>query len=207
MARHRRRTARKLAFDAGCLPAFRPPRCPVVAAAALRCPRPSAAGSADLPGPGAEPRPRRPSRRRARQRRAPRARCSTHSPATARQANHRRILTPEQRALVDRVSAYLSSVQTLVGNFVQVGPDGSRTAGPILHLRSPARSASNTTTPSPIELIADGSPWSCATASSQRRISIRCRRRRCAFCLPIGSTCCATPMWSRSMPTTSSSPW
>src|SRR3974390_2600709 len=39
------------------------------------------------------------------------------------------ILNADQRAIVDRVNAYLSGVQTLTGNFVQVGPDGSRTQG------------------------------------------------------------------------------
>jgi hypothetical protein len=34
-----------------------------------------------------------------------------------------------QKAQAARVSAYLSSLQTLVGNFVQVGPDGSKTKG------------------------------------------------------------------------------
>src|SRR6201991_1684566 len=34
-----------------------------------------------------------------------------------------------QHALVDRVSLYLSTIQTLVGNFVQVGPDGRKTEG------------------------------------------------------------------------------
>src|SRR5258706_14796120 len=32
-----------------------------------------------------------------------------------------------QKAQAARVSSYLSSLQTLVGNFVQVGPDGSKT--------------------------------------------------------------------------------
>ena len=32
--------------------------------------------------------------------------------------------TPAQRAQVDKVSAYLSSVQQMVGHFVQVAPDG-----------------------------------------------------------------------------------
>ena len=35
----------------------------------------------------------------------------------------------KQRALVERVSTYLSGLQTLVGDFVQVGPDGNRTEG------------------------------------------------------------------------------
>src|SRR5262249_8851809 len=34
-----------------------------------------------------------------------------------------------QDALVDRVSTYLSGMKTLVGDFVQVGPDGRRTEG------------------------------------------------------------------------------
>src|SRR6266508_4024545 len=34
-----------------------------------------------------------------------------------------------QKAQAARVSSYLSSLQTLVGNFVQVGPDGSKTKG------------------------------------------------------------------------------
>ena len=36
---------------------------------------------------------------------------------------------PAQRAQVDKVSAYLSSMQQLVGDFVQIGPDGSRVKG------------------------------------------------------------------------------
>ena len=35
----------------------------------------------------------------------------------------------KQRALLDKISGYLSSVQTLVGNFVQIGPDGRRVEG------------------------------------------------------------------------------
>src|SRR5258708_3226210 len=34
-----------------------------------------------------------------------------------------------QRALVDRVSTYLSSLQTLIGDFVQIGPDCGRSVG------------------------------------------------------------------------------
>src|SRR5215475_7275262 len=33
----------------------------------------------------------------------------------------------KQRRWLNRISKYLSNVQTLVGNFVQVGPDGGRT--------------------------------------------------------------------------------
>jgi outer membrane lipoprotein-sorting protein len=61
-----------------------------------------------------------------------------------------------QRALVDRVSAYLSSVQTMVGNFVQVGPDGSRTEG-TFYIQKPGKVRFEYNPPSPIDIIADGS--------------------------------------------------
>ena len=65
-------------------------------------------------------------------------------------------LTPEQRAIVERVNSYLSGVQTLTGNFVQVGPDGSRTQGGF-YIYKPGRVRFEYDNPSPIELIADGS--------------------------------------------------
>ena len=65
-------------------------------------------------------------------------------------------LTPEQRAIVERVNSYLSGVQTLTGNFVQVGPDGSRTQGDF-YIYKPGRVRFEYDDPSPIELIADGS--------------------------------------------------
>src|SRR5262249_28606702 len=61
-----------------------------------------------------------------------------------------------QRALIDRVNAYLGSLNTLVGNFVQVGPDGSRTEGKF-YLQKPGKVRFEYDPPSPIELIADGS--------------------------------------------------
>ena len=60
-----------------------------------------------------------------------------------------------QRALVDKVSAYLTGVRTMVGDFVQVGPDGSKTEGQ-LYLQKPGRVRFEYAPPSPIELIADG---------------------------------------------------
>jgi outer membrane lipoprotein-sorting protein len=65
-------------------------------------------------------------------------------------------LTPEQRAIVERVNNYLSGVQTLTGNFVQVGPDGGRTQGDF-YIYKPGRVRFEYDDPSPIELIADGS--------------------------------------------------
>jgi outer membrane lipoprotein-sorting protein len=64
-------------------------------------------------------------------------------------------LTNDQRAIVERVNSYLSGVQTLTGNFIQVGPDGSRTQGDFF-LSKPGRVRFEYDDPSPIELIADG---------------------------------------------------
>ena len=38
-------------------------------------------------------------------------------------------ITPEQRAVIDKVGGYLSNVHNLSGKFVQVGPDGRRVEG------------------------------------------------------------------------------
>jgi outer membrane lipoprotein-sorting protein len=60
-----------------------------------------------------------------------------------------------QRALIDRVNVYLMSVQNLVGDFVQVGPDGRRSEGKI-YLQKPGRVRFEYKPPSPIELVSDG---------------------------------------------------
>ncbi len=62
----------------------------------------------------------------------------------------------QQRALADRISGYLSGIRTLVGEFVQVGPDGSKTQGQF-YLQKPGRVRFEYDDPSPIQLIADGS--------------------------------------------------
>ena len=62
----------------------------------------------------------------------------------------------KQRAVLDRVSMYLSSVQTMVGNFVQVGPDGSRTEGDF-YIQKPGKVRFEYNPPTPIDIIADGS--------------------------------------------------
>jgi outer membrane lipoprotein-sorting protein len=61
-----------------------------------------------------------------------------------------------QRGLADRVSAYLSNVRQLHGNFVQVGPDGGKSEGEFF-LQKPGKVRFDYNPPSPIELIADGS--------------------------------------------------
>jgi outer membrane lipoprotein-sorting protein len=61
-----------------------------------------------------------------------------------------------QKAEAAKVSAYLSSLQTLVGNFVQVGPDGSKTTGDF-YIQKPGKVRFEYDPPSPIAIIADGS--------------------------------------------------
>jgi outer membrane lipoprotein-sorting protein len=61
-----------------------------------------------------------------------------------------------QKAQAARVSAYLSSLQTLVGNFVQVGPDGSKTKGDF-YIQKPGKVRFEYDEPSPIDIVADGS--------------------------------------------------
>ena len=63
--------------------------------------------------------------------------------------------TPGQRAQVDKISAYLSSMPQLVGNFVQVGPDGSRVRGEF-YMQKPGKIRFEYEPPSRIEIIADG---------------------------------------------------
>ncbi len=62
----------------------------------------------------------------------------------------------KQRKLLDKVSAYLSSVQTMVGNFVQIGPDGRRVEGTFA-IQKPGKVRFQYKPPSPIDIIADGS--------------------------------------------------
>jgi len=61
-----------------------------------------------------------------------------------------------QKAQAAKASAYLSSLQTLVGNFVQVGPDGSKTQGDF-YIQKPGKVRFEYDPPSPIDIVADGS--------------------------------------------------
>jgi outer membrane lipoprotein-sorting protein len=62
---------------------------------------------------------------------------------------------PTQRALASKVSNYLSSIQILTGNFVQIGPDGRRTIGQ-LFIQKPGKVRFEYDPPSPIDIVADG---------------------------------------------------
>jgi outer membrane lipoprotein-sorting protein len=61
-----------------------------------------------------------------------------------------------QKAQAAKVSAYLSSLQTLVGNFVQVAPDGSKSKGDF-YIQKPGKVRFDYEAPSPIDIVADGS--------------------------------------------------
>jgi len=64
-------------------------------------------------------------------------------------------MKPEQRAIIDKVSAYLSSVQNLSGQFVQVGPDGRRAEGQFFILK-PGKVRFDYDPPAKIDIVADG---------------------------------------------------
>ena len=61
-----------------------------------------------------------------------------------------------QKAQAAKVSSYLSSLQTLVGNFVQVGPDGSKTKGDFV-IQKPGKVRFEYDAPTQIAIVADGS--------------------------------------------------
>jgi len=60
-----------------------------------------------------------------------------------------------QRALVDKISTYLTGMRQAVGKFVQVGPDGRKTQGE-LFVQKPGKLRFEYDDPSPTQLIADG---------------------------------------------------
>ena len=91
----------------------------------------------------------------------PQASQSAHTPgffpfSDKGSSNQATAFDDKQRALLDRISMYLSSIQTMVGNFVQIGPDGGRTEG-TFYLQKPGRVRFEYNPPSPIDIIADGS--------------------------------------------------
>ena len=60
-----------------------------------------------------------------------------------------------QRAMLEKVNIYFNSVTSLVGKFVQVGPDGGKTEGQF-YMQKPGKIRFEYDPPSPIELISDG---------------------------------------------------
>ena len=78
---------------------------------------------------------------------------SSNSSGSSDQASN---FDAKQRSLLDRISMYLSSIQTMEGHFVQIGPDGGRTEGNF-YIQKPGRVRFAYDPPSPIDIIADGS--------------------------------------------------
>jgi outer membrane lipoprotein-sorting protein len=62
----------------------------------------------------------------------------------------------KQKAQAAKISTYLSSLQTLIGNFVQVGPDGTKTRGQFF-IQKPGKVRFEYESPNPIAIVADGS--------------------------------------------------
>ncbi|HET7678592.1 MAG TPA: outer-membrane lipoprotein carrier protein LolA [Xanthobacteraceae bacterium] len=77
------------------------------------------------------------------------------SGAKTRKPGETLALDENQRSLIDRVSLYLSTINTLVGDFVQVGPDGSKSAGQF-YISKPGRVRFEYNPPNPIDITADG---------------------------------------------------
>ena len=64
-------------------------------------------------------------------------------------------LDQNQRDLVNRFSLYLSSIQTLQGDFTQIAPDGSKSQGQFF-IQKPGRVRFEYNPPSPLDIVADG---------------------------------------------------
>ncbi len=64
--------------------------------------------------------------------------------------------TTEQKAAAGRLSAYLSALTFLSGNFVQVGPDGRRSTGDFF-IQKPGKVRFEYDPPSQVAMVADGS--------------------------------------------------
>jgi outer membrane lipoprotein-sorting protein len=60
-----------------------------------------------------------------------------------------------QKASAAKVSSYLSNLSNLSGNFVQVGPDGSKTTGDF-YIQKPGKVRFEYDAPTPIAMVSDG---------------------------------------------------
>jgi len=65
-------------------------------------------------------------------------------------------LEAKQRALVDKVSTYLTRVQVMSGDFAQIGPDGRQSKGQF-YVQKPGKVRFDYDQPSRIDIISDGS--------------------------------------------------
>ena len=86
-----------------------------------------------------------------------------------------------------KVSSYLSSLQTLVGNFVQVASDGSKTKGDF-YIQKPGKLGFEYEAPSPIAVIADGSSLAVRDQKLATQDIYPLSQTRCSCCR-IASIC------------------
>jgi outer membrane lipoprotein-sorting protein len=61
-----------------------------------------------------------------------------------------------QRAQAAKISSYLSGLSTLIGNFVQIAPNGNRTTGEF-YMQKPGKVRFAYDPPTPIDVVSDGS--------------------------------------------------
>jgi outer membrane lipoprotein-sorting protein len=112
-----------------------------------------AAPAENIPLP--QPAPKKPPGQSAAQPPRPPISITPNTTAAAPQPGQAFALDDNQRALVQKVSTYLSGMQTLVGDFVQVGPDGRRTEGQF-YIQKPGKVHFAYNPPSQIDVVADG---------------------------------------------------
>jgi outer membrane lipoprotein-sorting protein len=136
----------------------------LIAASLLGLAGPSAAQSVPIPKPAPKGRDSSPMSAMDAQRGAPLTTGATQSapPNPVIPDPHRNTPTSiftsfdaNQKAQAARVSATLSSLQSLVGNFVQVGPDGTKTTGDF-YIQKPGKMRFEYDAPNPIAIVADG---------------------------------------------------
>jgi outer membrane lipoprotein-sorting protein len=65
------------------------------------------------------------------------------------------VFDANQRAQVAKISSYLSGLSTLIGNFVQVAPNGNRTTGEFF-MQKPGKVRFAYDPPTPIDVVSDG---------------------------------------------------
>jgi outer membrane lipoprotein-sorting protein len=65
------------------------------------------------------------------------------------------VFDANQRAQVAKISTYLSGLSTLIGNFVQVAPNGNRTTGEF-YMQKPGKVRFAYDPPTPIDVVSDG---------------------------------------------------
>ncbi len=85
-------------------------------------------------------------------------------------------LSPAERAELERLASYFNSIRSLMGRFLQIGPDGSAVEG-LIALQRPGRFRFEYDPPAPLLIVSDGS-----------YITMEDRQLKSVDRLPLGST-------------------